>query len=52
MSEPGITGLAQISGIDMSDPSLAQTERRMLKTLIFLAILLYSSHNFWSWFGR
>ena len=31
---PGITGLAQINGIDMSDPQkLASVEEEMLKTL-------------------
>lgn len=35
---PGITGLAQVSGIDMSTPELlAQTDAQMLKTLTVLS---------------
>ena len=41
-SRPGITGLAQVSGIDMSTPELlAQTDARMLKTLNIGAYFRY-----------
>lgn len=41
-ARPGITGLAQISGIDMSTPELlAQTDARMLQELTLPAYLLY-----------
>ena len=39
---PGITGLAQISGIDMSDPILlAQTERKMLNNFNLFSYFYY-----------
>jgi lipopolysaccharide/colanic/teichoic acid biosynthesis glycosyltransferase len=41
-ARPGITGLAQISGIDMSTPQLlAETDARMLDTLNMLAYLKF-----------
>lgn len=41
-ARPGITGLAQISGIDMSTPELlAQTDARMLQTLGVAAYFRY-----------
>ena len=40
--KPGITGLAQISGIDMSDPLLlAKTERKMLRNFNILSYFYY-----------
>ena len=40
--KPGITGLAQISGIDMSDPFLlAKTERKMLRNFNVLSYFYY-----------
>ena len=39
---PGITGLAQIQGIDMSDPvRLASTEARMLQSMSLKSYVLY-----------
>ena len=39
---PGITGLAQISGVDMSDPLLlAQTERKMLNNFNLFSYFYY-----------
>ena len=41
-SLPGITGLAQISNIDMSDPeNLAKVDAEMIKTFSFAAYLKY-----------
>ena len=41
-TKPGITGLAQINGIDMSDPFLlAETERRMLRNFNILSYFYY-----------
>ena len=41
-TKPGITGLAQISGIDMSDPFLlAETERKMLRNFNILSYFYY-----------
>ena len=41
-ARPGITGLAQVSGIDMSTPELlAQTDARMLQTLSVRAYFSY-----------
>ena len=41
-ARPGITGLAQISGIDMSTPSLlAETDARMLQGLGLFAYFTY-----------
>lgn len=41
-ARPGITGLAQINGIDMSTPKLlAQTDARMLQNLGFFAYFTY-----------
>jgi lipopolysaccharide/colanic/teichoic acid biosynthesis glycosyltransferase len=40
--KPGITGLAQISGIDMSDPLLlAKTEKKMLRNFNILSYFYY-----------
>lgn len=42
LARPGITGLAQVNGIDMSTPEfLAQTDARMLKELNALAYFKY-----------
>lgn len=41
-ARPGITGLAQIGGIDMSTPSLlAETDRRMLESLTLRKYISY-----------
>ena len=41
-TKPGITGLAQINGIDMSDPILlAETERKMLRNFNILNYFYY-----------
>ena len=41
-TKPGITGLAQINGIDMSDPFLlAETERKMLRNFNILHYFYY-----------
>tara|TARA_B100000242_G_C43020606_1_gene474907 strand:+ start:1032 stop:1583 length:552 start_codon:yes stop_codon:yes gene_type:complete len=41
-TKPGITGLAQINGIDMSDPLLlAETERKMLRNFNILSYFYY-----------
>ncbi len=41
-TKPGITGLAQINGIDMSDPFLlAETERKMLRNFNILSYFYY-----------
>lgn len=41
-ARPGITGLAQVNGIDMSTPKLlSETDARMLKTLSFSSYLKY-----------
>ena len=41
-TKPGITGLAQINGIDMSEPFLlAETERRMLRNFNILSYFYY-----------
>ena len=41
-TKPGITGLAQISGIDMSDPyALAETERKMLRNFNIFSYFYY-----------
>tara|TARA_R110001592_G_scaffold359948_1_gene667540 strand:- start:4638 stop:5213 length:576 start_codon:yes stop_codon:yes gene_type:complete len=41
-SRPGITGLAQISGVDMSTPELlAETDRRMLENLTLTCYFSY-----------
>ena len=41
-TKPGITGLAQINGIDMSDPLLlAETERKMLRNFNILHYFYY-----------
>lgn len=41
-ARPGITGLAQISGIDMSTPRLlAETDARMLKNLTLIVYFTY-----------
>ena len=41
-ARPGITGLAQVSGIDMSTPELlAQTDARMLANLTVAAYFKY-----------
>lgn len=41
-ARPGITGLAQVNGIDMSTPELlAETDAQMLRTLSFPAYLRY-----------
>ena len=40
--KPGITGLAQIKGIDMSDPNLlAETEKKMLKNFNIISYFSY-----------
>jgi lipopolysaccharide/colanic/teichoic acid biosynthesis glycosyltransferase len=45
-ARPGITGLAQLSGIDMSAPQrLAETDARMLQTLRLGAYLRYLAHT-------
>jgi hypothetical protein len=42
LARPGITGLAQVNGIDMSTPEfLAQTDARMLKNLNVLVYFKY-----------
>ena len=41
-TKPGITGVAQINGIDMSDPLLlAETERKMLRNFNILSYFYY-----------
>ena len=41
-NKPGITGLAQIKGIDMSDPNLlAETEKKMLKNFNIISYFYY-----------
>ena len=43
-TKPGITGLAQINGIDMSDPFLlAETERKMLRNFNLYSYFYYIS---------
>ena len=45
-ARPGITGLAQVSGIDMSTPELlAQTDARMLADLTLAAYFRYIVHT-------
>ena len=41
-ARPGITGLAQVTGIDMSTPKLlAETDRKMLDSLTVVAYFKY-----------
>lgn len=41
-ARPGVTGLAQVNGIDMSTPELlAETDRRMLESLTLSAYFKY-----------
>ncbi len=49
---PGITGLAQLKGIDMSSPNLlAKTDRKMLNDLNLIKYFFYIIATFFLIFG-